>query len=131
MSKIYILQVIPALTAGGISSVVMNWYRNIDRTKYHFDFIVFNDGSLREEIENLGGEIYVLPTLRQSPLNYYRKLQNILKGNRHYHAIHVHNSFKNGVMLCLAKQAKISVRVCHSHTSGVENKWLLPIFSTS
>lgn len=128
MNKTYILQVIPALTAGGISSVVMNWYRNIDRTKFHFDFIVFNDGPLREEIEYLGGTIYLLPTLRQSPFNYYLKLQEILKSERHYDVIHVHNSFKNGVMLWLAKKAKINVRVCHSHTSGVENKWLLPSF---
>ncbi|WP_338027276.1 glycosyltransferase [Colwellia maritima] len=111
-----------------MSSVVMNWYRNIDRTKFQFDFIVFNDGPLREEIECLGGNIYVLPTLRQSPINYYLGLQKIFKGRRIYNGIHVHNSFKNGVMLWLAKKAKINVRVCHSHTSGVENKWLLPIF---
>lgn len=128
MSKTYILQVIPALTAGGISSVVMNWYRNIDRSKFHFDFIVFNDGPLREEIEHLGGKIYLVPTLRQSPFHYYLKLQEIFKGKRPYQVIHVHNSFKNGVMLWLAKQAGINIRVCHSHTSGVENKWLLPIF---
>jgi glycosyltransferase EpsF len=128
MSKTYVLQVIPALTAGGISSVVMNWYRNIDRKKYHFDFIVFNDGPLRKEIEQLGGKIYLLPTLRQSPLQYYLNIKKILNGTRNYHAIHVHNSFKNGVMLWLAKRAKVKVRVCHSHTSGVENKWLVPIF---
>ncbi len=129
MTKIYILQVIPALTFGGISSVVMNWYRHLDKTKYQFDFITFSDGPLREEINQLGGKIYLLPTLRQAPLTYLKQLTALFGSEKSYDAIHVHNSFKNGVMLWLAKRAGIPVRICHSHTSGVENKWLLPAFS--
>jgi len=41
----------------------------------------------------------------------------------------VHNSFKNGVLLLLARLLGVPIRVCHSHTSGLENKLLLPIFS--
>ncbi|AWB56248.1 hypothetical protein [Colwellia sp. Arc7-D] len=59
MKKIRILQVIPALTLGGISSVVMNWFRHLDANKYQFDFITFNDGPLKEEILALGG-IFIL-----------------------------------------------------------------------
>lgn len=126
MNKIRVLQVIPALTLGGISSVVINWFRHIDSEKYQFDIITFNDGPLRDEIEGYGGSIYVIPTLRQSPITYFKVLKNIFKSTT-YDVIHVHNSFKNGIMLWLAKKAGISIRVCHSHTSGVENKWLLPI----
>ncbi len=129
MKIIKVLQVIPALTAGGISSVVMNWYRNIDRTKYQFDFITFNDGPLREEIESLGGKIYLIKTFKQSPRSHVNAVNNIFRVEKTYDAIHVHNSFKNVVMLKLAQRAGITIRVCHSHTSGLEKKSLAPVFS--
>ena len=87
MTKIYILQVIPALTFGGISSVVMNWYRHLDKTKYQFDFITFSDGPLREEINQLGGKIYLLPTLRQAPLTYLKQLTALFGSEKSYDAI--------------------------------------------
>lgn len=129
MKKIRILQVIPALTLGGISSVVMNWYRHLDANKYQFDFISFNDGPLRSEIIALGGNIHIIPTIRQKPFQHLKAVNKILSNPQGYDVVHVHNSFKNGVLLWLAKQKGIKVRVCHSHTSGVENKFLLPFMS--
>ena len=129
MKKIRILQVIPALTLGGISSVVMNWYRHLDASKYQFDFISFNDGPLRAEITALGGNIFIIPTIKQKPFQHLKALNEILSNQNKYDVVHVHNSFKNGVLLGLAKQKGIKVRVCHSHTSGVENKFLLPFMS--
>ena len=126
MKKIRILQVIPALTLGGISSVVMNWFRSLDRNKYQFDFISFNDGPLRQEILALGGKIYIIPTIKQRPFAHLIAINKILSSTPRYDVVHVHNSFKNGVLLWLAKRKGIPVRVCHSHTSGVENKFLLP-----
>lgn len=126
--RTHILQVIPSLAAGGISSVVMNWLRNLDRDTYQFDFIVFNDGPLRADIEQLGGKIYVLPTMRQAPWRYYQQVTAIVNGDTSYDAIHVHNSFKNVAMLWLAKHANIPLRICHSHTSGLENKRLSVVF---
>jgi glycosyltransferase EpsF len=126
MKKIRVLQVIPALTLGGISSVVMNWYRHLDSNKYQFDFVSFNDGPLREEITALGAAIYIIPTIKQQPFQHLRAVNKILSSQPLYDVVHVHNSFKNGILLWLAKRKGISVRVCHSHTSGVENKFLLP-----
>ncbi|MBA6391630.1 glycosyltransferase [Colwellia sp. BRX10-3] len=126
MKKIRVLQVIPALTLGGISSVVMNWYRNLDANKYQFDFISFNDGPLRQEILALGGSIHIIPTIKQKPFQHLKAVHKILSSEQNYDVVHVHNSFKNGVLLMLAKQKGIKIRVCHSHTSGVENKYLLP-----
>lgn len=126
MKKIRVLQVIPALTLGGISSVVMNWYRHIDTSKYQFDFISFNDGPLREEIVALGGEIHIIPTIKQQPLTYLKAINRLLSKQPSYDVVHVHNSFKNGILLWIAKSKGVKIRVCHSHTSGVENKFLTP-----
>ena len=55
-----ILQIVPNMQAGGLETFIMNVYRNIDRSKVQFDFLVnykekkFYD----DEIEKLGGKIY-------------------------------------------------------------------------
>lgn len=129
MKPIRVLQVIPGLTTDGISSVVMNWYRNIDRNKIQFDFITFNEGILRHEIESLGAKIYLIKTFKQNPREHINSVNHILHTAQKYDVIHVHNSFKNVVMLKLAKNVGIPIRVCHSHTSGLEKKSLAPVFS--
>ena len=124
---IRVLQVIPQLGAGGISSVVMNWLREINSETVTFDFICFNDGQYREELESLGCSVFLLPTFKSSPIKHVNELNRIFNENT-YDVIHVHNSFKNFVMLGLAKRHNIPVRVCHSHTSGLESTWLAPVF---
>jgi glycosyltransferase EpsF len=104
----------------------MNWYRHLDASKYQFDFISFNDGPLRQEILTLGGNIHIIPTIKQKPFQHLKALNEILSSEPDYDVVHVHNSFKNGVLLWLAKRKGVKIRVCHSHTSGVENKFLLP-----
>ena len=129
MTKIRILQVIPSLETSGISSVVMNWYRALDKSQMQFDFISFNEGPLAEEIERLGGRVFLLPTFKQGPLQYLKCVHQVLNNGTKYRAIHVHNSFKNFVMLWQAKLAHVPIRVCHSHTAGLEARWLRPYFS--
>ena len=46
---------------GGVEAVVMNWYRNIDRDKIQFDFLVshkLDKIAYEDEILSLGGHIY-------------------------------------------------------------------------
>ena len=60
---IRILQFINTLSrSNGVMAVVMNYYRNIDRSKVQFDFLYYNDreNNYISEIEELGGGIYKL-----------------------------------------------------------------------
>ncbi|SEL39248.1 glycosyltransferase EpsF [Colwellia chukchiensis] len=127
MNKIKVLQVVPALTHGGISSVVMNWYRQLDKRQYQFDFISFNDGPLHPEITAMGGRVWLIPTLKQQPFLHLKAVIKLLSAAPRYQVVHVHNSFKNVVLLWLAKCFGVKVRVCHSHTSGLENSRLRPV----
>ena len=54
-----VLQVIGSLYLGGSQTMVMNLYRNIDRNKMQFDFIIDHtvDMDFEEEIKRLGGKI--------------------------------------------------------------------------
>lgn len=127
---IKVLHVIPELTPSGISAVVMNWVREIDTRQVEFDFISFNEGEFRDELEAKGCQVFCIPTLKQSPKEHVKQVKSIFGAKAGgYDVIHVHNSFKNFVMLGLAKRYSIPVRVCHSHTSGLESKWLTPVFS--
>ncbi|MDO6425533.1 glycosyltransferase [Thalassotalea sp. 1_MG-2023] len=126
-TKMRVLQVIPTLSVGGISSVVKNWQQAVFSTNIQFDYLAFNDGILKSTFEAAGCHVDVIPTFRQRPLHYIIVIYKLLK-QRQYDAVHVHNSFKNVVLLILARFLDVPVRVCHSHTSGLENKRLQLIF---
>lgn len=54
------------LHSGGKRNLIMEFYRHIDRSKMQFDFICDSDsnGIPYEEIERLGGRVYVVPPYR-------------------------------------------------------------------
>lgn len=55
------------LNTGGAETLVMNVYRNIDTTKYQFDFLVFNKnkGYYDDEVISRGANIYILSSLSE------------------------------------------------------------------
>ena len=54
---IRILHIVGAMYPGGMENFIMNLYRNIDRTRFQFDFVVHQqkDNDYTEEIEKMGG----------------------------------------------------------------------------
>ena len=63
MEPIRVAQVMGKMLYGGTGSVVMNYYRHIDRSKIQFDFIADSDSIMpiprKDEIESLGGRIFI------------------------------------------------------------------------
>lgn len=57
-----VVHVLGALHRGGAETFVMNVYRHIDRTRIQFDFIIHTNKncSYRNEIEKMGGRIYIV-----------------------------------------------------------------------
>lgn len=60
---IRVAHIMGKMLGGGVEAFVMNYYRNIDRTRVQFDFIIDNDSTYvpRKEIESLGGRIIEVP----------------------------------------------------------------------
>ena len=58
---IRVAQMMTDMNYGGVEMVVMNYYRHIDRTKVQFDFLALEGSAVpqREEIEQLGGRVYI------------------------------------------------------------------------
>ena len=60
---IKVAQIIGKWVGGGVESFIMNYYRNIDKSKIQFDFICDEDSTNipYEEIERLGGRVILVP----------------------------------------------------------------------
>ncbi|MBQ8468467.1 MAG: glycosyltransferase family 1 protein [Clostridia bacterium] len=115
---IRVAQVLNHMNSGGVEAVVMNYYRNIDRTKVQFDFIVSGDSTIpqRKEIESLGGRVFVLPKIKQF-FAYRKELSKILKENN-YKIVHAHMSTLAYFPLSVAKKCNVPVRICHNHSTS-------------
>lgn len=64
MNTIRVLHVIGIMNRGGAEAMIMNLYRQIDRSIIQFDFVENDSGRVAaydEEIEQLGGRIYRCP----------------------------------------------------------------------
>ena len=108
---------------GGVESVVMNYYRNIDRDKIQFHFLCDEDSTdiPYDEIERLGGKVIVIPPY-QKLFKYQKELYKIFKENK-YKIVHSHINALSVFPLRIAKKAKIPVRIAHSHSTSNKKEW--------
>ena len=114
---IRIAQIVGKWLGGGVEAVIMNYYRNIDRTKIQFDFICDDDSTNipYKEIESLGGKVILIPPY-QKAIKYHKELKKILKeGN--YKIAHSHINTLSVFSLFAAKCAGVPVRIAHSHST--------------
>lgn len=106
---------------GGAETFMMNAYRNIDRTKYQFDFVIYEEFAdvrpYHDEIAQLGGKIFVVPNPNKHPLKYINRVSALLKENQ-VDIVHNEIFFGGGLNLWLAARAGITKRIAHSHATS-------------
>lgn len=120
---IRVAHVVGKWVGGGVEAVVMNYYRNIDHNKIQFDFIFDDDsnGIPYDEIESLGGKVFLIPPY-QKVFKYQKELQKVLKkGN--YKIVHSHINALSVFPLRAAKKVGIPVRIAHSHSTTNKVEW--------
>ena len=112
-----VAEIVGKWLGGGVESVVMNYYRNIDRTKVQFDFICDEDSTdiPYGEIERLGGKVIIVPPY-QKVAAYHKELKRVLKEGG-YRIVHSHVNTLSVFSLCAAKGARVPVRIAHSHST--------------
>lgn len=120
---IRIAQIIGKWLGGGVESVVMNYYRHIDRTKIQFDFICDKDSTNipYDEIEQLGGRVILVPPY-QKVFEYQKDLIKIFKDNN-YKIVHSHINTLSIFPLRAAKKAGVPIRIAHSHSTTNKKEW--------
>lgn len=118
-----VLHIVSAMNRGGAETLLMNVYRNLDRTKLQFDFVSHSPdvADYDNEIRALGGRVYHIPSLGQlGPIGYIKKLKEICSSYP-YEAVHAHTDYQGGFPALAARLSGINKRICHSHSSS----WLL------
>ncbi len=119
---IRVLHVIGAMDRGGAETMIMNFYRAIDRTKVQFDFLVHEqrECDYDAEIEALGGRIYRVP--RFTGVNYlaYRKeCRAFFAAHGEHLIVHGHIGSCAAIYLSEAKRAG-RYAIAHSHAQNYE-----------
>lgn len=115
-----ILQAVTCMDRGGLETMLMNYYRHIDRTRVQFDFLTHRarEGAYDKEIYSLGGKVFTVP--RQNPLSlaYRHALHKFFSVHPAYTVVHAHLDCLSGVVLGCAKQHGVPVRIAHAHTTN-------------
>lgn len=116
---IRVLHILQRMEAGGTQALLMNIYRNIDRSKVQFDFLVeYPDKQFYdEEILKLGGKVYYSNVRNDFNIfKFEKKLKKIIKENN-YKIVHVHAYTIGYFCLKVAKECGVPVRIAHSHSN--------------
>lgn len=120
---IIVAQIMGKWVGGGVESVIMNYYKHIDRSNVQFDFICDSDSTNipYEEIEKLGGRVILCPPY-QKLFNYIKFLTKLFKDNK-YTIIHSNINVLSVFPLYAAKKAGVPVRIAHSHSTSNKKEW--------
>lgn len=136
-SKIKIAMLAGKFEVTGISVVIMNYCKVLDKDRYDLTIIAGTPiaGQYVIEAEKAGIKIISLPSRRNDPFNHYLALYKALKSGK-YDIIHDHgNSSMMAIELTLAKWSGVKVRIAHSHNSVCPNmklhRLLNPYFKTT
>lgn len=123
---IRVLHVVRYLEQGGIQNLLMNLYRNIDREKIQFDFLVCGQGVFEEEIKNLGGKIYQVSYITEvGEKKYIKELEKFFLEHPEYKIVHSHLNQVSGAVMQACKQANVPIRIAHSHNTNNSNNIVL------
>lgn len=120
-----VLHCFASLDNGGVEAFVMNVYRNINTNKIQFDFLL-RDGKRThywDEIEKMGGRIYVTPSFPRYAIGNYRATKVFLQNHKEeYDIVHVHaNSLFYMAVLRISTKLGYKTRIIHSHNSQGSN----------
>lgn len=120
---IVVAQIMGKWLGGGVESVIMNYYRHIDRSKVQFDFICDEDSTSipYEEIEKLGGKVILCPPYQNLP-KYLKFLKNLFR-EKQYRIVHSNINTLSVFPLYAAKKAGVPIRIAHSHSTSNPREW--------
>lgn len=124
-----VLHIVTYMGRGGLETMLMNYYRHIDRCKVQFDFLVHREfeADYDAEIHELGGKIYHISRLIPWSHSYRRKLKHFFQEHPEYKIVHVHQDCLSSVALQCAMECGVPVRIAHSHTSSAVRNMKYPI----
>ena len=125
-----VLHSVSNMARAGIETMLMNYYREMDRDRIQFDFLANKPvpGEYDEEIRSMGGQVFVSPGL--NPLHfprYRRYVADLLRESPDIRIVHAHNEAMGYYALRSAKDAGIQVRIAHAHNTQIIRDYKYPL----
>ncbi len=113
-----VAHVIGKLNAAGVESVINNYFKHIDHTKYLFDFYVDSDGRLapKESIKSMGGRYFIIPPYQDLSANI-KCLQKHFKEEQ-YQIVHTSMNTLAPFSMYSAWKANVPIRINHNHSTA-------------
>lgn len=127
---IRILHSVSNMDRAGVETMLMNYYRHIDRTRVQFDFLCnkTKPGAYDAEIESMGGRIFRSPGFNpfKYPL-YLKYMHQLFSEHPEYQIVHAHNGALVDYPLYAAKREKVPHRIAHLNSAAFAVDYKLPI----
>lgn len=106
----------------GVTSVIMNYYRNLDLKKIQMDFLLFeggkNDEDLIGEVQDEGSKIYYVPSLGAHNIyKFIKSVDTFFAQHKKYKIVHSHLCFIDSLVFPLAKKHGVKYCISHSHNT--------------
>lgn len=127
---IRVLHSVSNMDRAGIETMLMNYYRHIDREKIQFDFLCNKKkkGAYDEEIIEMGGRVFRSPGLNPIRFFQYKKFMfDLFNENPEIKIVHSHNGEFAYQSLYAAYKKGIKVRICHAHNTRIERNLKKPL----
>lgn len=130
-APVRVLHLVPSLSSGGIESLVLTLWENIDRTSFAFDIAALNpnDPVHQSRFEQLGAPVHFIAHagVGSSPWSKIRwRVEAVLNFralivSNQYDVLHCHLGGSHTPFTVLAWTRGIKVRIVHSHQAGSVN----------
>lgn len=113
-------------TWSGVMSVIMNYYRHIDRMQLQFDFLCFqrSEENYEDEIQKLGGKVYYVRKPESSLQSICDLRDFFMQHTGEYSCLHNHEVYLSFILEPVSKKYGISQFVIHSHATQYSDKRL-------
>lgn len=127
-----VMQINSGQKFGGVSSMIFNFYKNVDHEKIQFDFVAPKISSFsmyRREIEEMGGSIIELQTsgnFIKRKLQFFKRLTHLIKRKK-YDVVHINSGsiFLNIQVSWIAHFCGVKKIITHSHNAGNDHELLV------
>lgn len=116
-----VLHVVSNMDRGGAETMLMNYYRRIDRDQLQFDFLAHAErpGHYDGEILSLGGRIFRIQSPGSAgPIRYVRTVTKLLERHGPFNAVHTHTDSSGTLAALAARLAGVRRRIVHSHNTA-------------
>lgn len=119
MSKTRVIHCLGKLNAGGAETLVINILRNIDKEKFQFDFLLFDEtpGFYDKEVKKYGCNLFYLPSVSKAGVRQYINNMIYFFKKEKVTIVHSHMDWLGGFIAFAAYKAGVKKIIVHSHAN--------------